>query len=56
MMPEFLQWIIVIAAIAAAVFFIWRMFRSDSSACSGCALSDTCSRKGVRRDKKNCRQ
>lgn len=45
-MPAFLQWIIVILAIAAAVYFLWRMLRTDNSACSGCGLKEVCSKKG----------
>lgn len=46
MIPEFIQWIIVGATVGAAVFFLWRILRSGSSACSGCALKDACKRKG----------
>lgn len=55
MIPVFFQWIIVIAAIAAAVFFLWRLLRSDNSACSGCALKDTCAKKGTGLKKDNCK-
>lgn len=55
MILEFIQWIIVVATVGAAVFFLWRILRSGSSACSGCALKDACKRKGQKGGKdKNC--